>query len=42
MFDKGSITFNKGTLNLLQNHSYQDIGNVHNKAGNLPITQEDF
>ena len=42
MFDKGSITLNKSTLNPLQNHSYQDIGNVHNKAGNLPITQEEF
>ena len=42
MFDKGSITLNKSTLDPLQNHSYQDIGNVHNKAGNLPITQEEF
>ena len=42
MFDKGSITLNKGTLDPLQNHSYQDIGNVHNKAGNLPITEEEF
>ena len=42
MFDKGSITLNKPTLNPLQNHSYQDIGNVHNKAGNLPITEEEF
>ena len=42
MFDKGSITFNRGTLDPFQNHSYQDIGNVHNKAGNLPITQEEF
>ena len=42
MFDSGSITLNRGTLNPLQNHSYQDIGNVHNKAGNLPITQEEF
>ena len=42
MFDKGSITLNKGTLNPFQNHSYQDIGNVHNKAGNLPITSEEF
>ena len=42
MFDKGSITLNKGTLDPLQNHSYQDIGNVHNKAGNEPITQEEF
>ena len=52
MFDKGSTTLNKGTLDAspearvlrdpLQNHSYKDIGNVHNKAGNLPITQEEF
>ena len=42
MFDKGSITLNKGTLDPFQNHSYQDIGNVHNKAGNEPITQEEF
>ena len=42
MFDRGSITINKGTLDPLQNHSYQDIGNVSNKAGNLPITREEF
>ena len=42
MFDKGSITLNKSTLDPLQNHSYQDIGNVHNKAGNLPITTDEF
>ena len=42
MFDRGSTTLNKGTLDPLQNHSYQDIGNVHNKPGNLPITQEEF
>ena len=42
MFDGGSITLNKATLDPLQNHSYQDIGNVHNKAGNEPITQEEF
>ena len=41
-FDKGSITLNRGTLNPLDNHSYADIGNVHNKAGNLPITEEEF
>ena len=33
MFDKGSLTLNKGTLDPLQNHSCKDIGNVHNKAG---------
>ena len=42
MFDSGSVTLNRGTLNPLQNHSYQDMGNVHNKAGNLPITTEEF
>ena len=42
MFDKGSITLNRGTLDALQNHSYQDIGNVHNTAGNLPLTEEEF
>ena len=42
MFDKGSLTLNRGTLDPLQNHSYQDIGNVSNKPGNLPITQEEF
>ena len=41
-FDRGSITLNRGTLDPLQNHSYQDIGNVHNKPGNLPITEEEF
>ena len=42
MFDKGSITLNREHWTLFQNHSYQDIGNVHNKAGNLPITTEEF
>ena len=42
MFDSGSLKLNRGTLDPLQNHSYQDIGNVHNKAGNLPITTEEF
>ena len=42
MFDKGSTTLNKGTLDPLQNHSYQDIGNIHNKPGNLPITTDEF
>ena len=42
MFDGGSLTLNRGTLDPLKNHSYQDIGNVHNKAGNEPITQEEF
>ena len=42
MFDSGSLTLNRGTLNPFQNHSYQDIGNVHNKAGNLPIATQEF
>ena len=53
MFDKGSITLDKGTLDAsteasrgfrdpLQNHSFEDIANVKNKAGNEPITQEEF
>ena len=42
IFDKGSITLNRGTLDPFQNHSFQDIGNVHNKAGNLPITTDEF
>ena len=42
MFDGGSLTLNRGTLDPLQNHSYQDIANVKNKEGNLPITEEEF
>ena len=42
MFDGGSITIPKGSLNPLYNHSYEDIANVHNKPGNLPITEEEF
>ena len=42
MFDKGSITLNSSSLNPLDNHSYADIGNVHNKPGKIPITQEEF
>ena len=42
MFDGGSITLPRGSLNPLYNHSYEDIGNVHNKEGNLPITREEF
>ena len=52
MFDIGSITLNMGKLDAspearvlrdpLQNHSYENIGNVHNKQGNLPLTEEDF
>ena len=42
MFDSGSLTINKSTLDPLQNHSYEYIGNVHNKAGNLPITTDEF
>ena len=42
MLDGGSITIPKGSLNPLYNHSYEDIANVHNKPGNLPITEEEF
>ena len=42
MFDRGAITIPKGSLNLLDNHSYADIANVRNKTGNEPITQEEF
>ena len=42
MFDRGAITIPKGSLNPLDKHSYADIANVHNKAGNLPITREEF
>ena len=41
-FDRGAITIPKGSLNPLYNHSYEDIGNVRNKAGNEPITREEF
>ena len=34
------ITIPKGSLNPLFNHSYEDIANVKNKAGNEPITKE--
>ena len=42
MFDGGSLTINKPISNPLQNHSYKHIDNVHNKAGNEPITREEF
>ena len=42
MFDSGSITVPKGSLNPLYNHSYEDIAKVKNKAGNEPITREEF
>ena len=42
MFDRGAITIPKGSLNLLDNHSCADIANVTNKAGNEPITREEF
>ena len=42
MFDRGSITLHSSSLNPLDNHSYADIANVRNKAGNEPITQEEF
>ena len=42
MFDRGAITTPKGSLNPLDNHSYADIANVKNKAGNEPKTREEF
>ena len=42
MFDRGAITIPKGSLNPLFNHEYADIANIHNKEGNIPITQEEF
>ena len=42
MFDRGAITIPKGSVNPFFNHSYEDIANVRNKAGNEPITQEEF
>ena len=42
MFDGGSITVPKGSLKPLYNHSYEDIAKVKNKAGNEPITREEF
>ena len=42
MFDGGSITIPKGSLNPLYNHSNEDIANVKNKAGNEPISREEF
>ena len=42
MFDNGTINLNRSSLNPLDNHSYADIATVHNKAGNEPITREEF
>ena len=42
MFDGGSITVPKGSLNPLYNHSYEDTAKVKNKAGIEPITREEF
>ena len=42
MFDRGALTIPTGSLNPLYNHSYEDTGNVRNKAGNEPITREEF
>ena len=42
MFDNGAINLNRSSLNPLDNHSYADIANVKNKAGNEPITKEEF
>ena len=40
--DRGAITIPKSSLNPLYNHEYADIANVKNKAGNEPITREEF
>ena len=42
MFNGGSFAIPKGSLNPLYNHSYEDIANVKNKAGNERITREEF
>ena len=42
MFEKGSVTSKKSTLDPLQKHPYEDTGNIKNKAGHLPITEEEF
>ena len=42
MFDNGAMNLNRSSLNPLDNHSYADIANVKNKAGNEPITREEF
>ena len=42
IFDHGAITIPKGSFNPLDNRSYADIVNVKNKAGNEPITREEF
>ena len=42
VFDKSGITLNRETFDPLQNHAYQDIFNVHNKAGTVPITEKEF
>ena len=42
MFDNTTINLNRSSLNPLDNHSYADIANVKNKAGNEPITKEEF
>ena len=42
MFDNATINLNRSSLNPLDNHSYADIASVRNKAGNEPITREEF
>ena len=37
MCDHDSKTIPKGSLNALYNHSYEDIANLENKAGNNPL-----
>ena len=41
-FDNATINLNRSSFNPLDNHSYADIANVHNKPGNLPVTREEF
>ena len=40
--DNATFNLNRSSLNPLDNHSYADVANVHNEAGNLPITREEF
>ena len=42
VFDNATINLSRSSLNPLDNHSYADIANVSNRAGNIPITREEF
>ena len=42
MFDNATSNLNSSSLNPLDNHSYTDTANVHNKVGNLPLTKDIF